>query len=337
MSHHLDRLESIAVKATVPRKILVTLLTGGIAYLITSLAQKSQIWAVVLATFIGGVALVVQFLMDFDSRLQIVELTQESRLHALHDVQRGHAIEMERLVREGFLKINEATELFGLVETSALRTDVVTQFVRNATQIEPTPPLVFDFAQAEIFRMSKFLKEVSAGEHVTYDGEDRDWLLGLTGHARSSIDATSLTTVDAAGAEYGAGGLYNSDLGHRYLEVQREAVQRGVTVRRVFVLDRFDASRYPNLNELCRIQRDIGIQVRILVAQDVSGLLRNSLFDFIVFDDVITYEVTPGSRLEDHSGAPEMLNTHLILGEDRVQQRIRRFRDIWESATDFKD
>jgi hypothetical protein len=335
--HHNGRVESIAVKSTVPRKIVVTLIPGGVAYLITSLAQQSQIWAVILATFIGGVALVVQFLMDFDSRLQIVELTQESRLHALHDVQRGHAIEMERLVRNGFLKINEATELFGLVETSALRTDVVTQFVRNATQIEPAPPLVFDFAQAEIFRISKFLKELSAGEHVTYDGEDRDWLLGLVAHARDSIDATSLTTVDAAGAEYGAGGLYNSDLGHRYLEVQREAVQRGVTVRRVFVLNRFESGRYPNLNEICRIQRDIGIQVRILSAQEMSGLLRNSLFDFIVFDNVISYEVVPGSRLEDHNGAPDMLNTHLILGEDRVQQRVRKFRDIWDSAVDFKD
>ncbi|GAA5195302.1 hypothetical protein GCM10023322_61740 [Rugosimonospora acidiphila] len=331
----IGRPEAVTVKSTVPRKIVITLVTSGVAYLITALVQASQIWPVVLATFIGGVAVVVQFLVDFDARLQTVELSQESRLHALHDVQQGHTVEMERLVRNGFLKINEATELFGLVETSALRTDVVTQFVRNATRIDPEPSLLFDFAQAEIYRMSKFLKELSTGEHVSYDGEDRDWLLGLARHARTSIDATSLTTVDAS-AESGSGGLWNSDLGARYLEVQREAIARGVKVRRVFILNRSGPSRYPNLPEICRIQHDLGIQVRILFAQEISGLLRNSLFDFIIFDDVLSYEVTPGSRLESQDHAV-LLGTHLILGRDRVEERTRRFNNLWESATAFED
>jgi hypothetical protein len=333
----LDPTDAVAAKYAVPRKILVTTATGGVAYLITALVQQAQIYAVILATFIGGVALVVQFLMDFDARLQVIELTQETRLKAMQELQRGHSAEMERLVREGFEKINEATELFGLVETSAMRTDVVTQFVRNSTQIKPVPPLVFDFAQAEIFRMSKFLKEVGTGEHVTYDGEDRDWLLGLARHSRTSIDATSLTTVDARGSDYAGGGLWTSDLGHRYLEIQREAIRRGVKVRRVFVLNRFEPSRYPNLSEICRMQRDLGIEVRIIAAQEISGLLRNSLFDFIIFDNVVSYETSPGSRLEETDGAARMLNTHLILGEDRVMERVRRFRDVWESAIDFQD
>jgi hypothetical protein len=331
----LDRLApAVTVKSTVPRKILLTVLTSGVVYLVTALAQRSQIWAVILATFIGGVALVVQFLIDFDGRLQSIEATQETRLDALQNIQRRHADEMERLVREGFLKINEATELFGLVETSALRTDVVTQFVRNSTQIEPEPALIFGFAQGEIFRISKFLKEIATGENVRYDGEDRDWLLGLTSHAGTSINATSLTTVDSSGSDYSEGGLWDSDLGHRYLEVQREAIHRGVRVRRVFIVNRFEPTRYPNLREICRMQQGIGIEVRIIAAQKTSGLLRNSLFDFIVFDGVISYEVTPSSRLED--GSPGMMSTHLILGE-RVKERIRRFQDLWESAVDFQD
>jgi hypothetical protein len=67
---------------------------------------------------------------------------------------------------------------------------------------------------------------VSRGGYVAYDGEDRDWLLGLTRHAQSSIDTTSLMAVDASGGGFGEGGLWSSDLGRRYLEVQREAVQR---------------------------------------------------------------------------------------------------------------
>jgi len=340
--------ETDEAKSTVLRKILVTAGSAALTYIAsTFFARPDQIWSVTLAIVIGGVVLVIQLLHEFDSRLhgleasqevrlQAMEETQYHRLQALEDSQQRHAREIERVVGEGFIKINEATELFGLVEASALRTDVVTQFVKHSTQIGPAPPLIFDFAQAEIARMSEFLKDVSQGGDVAHDGEDRDWLLGLTRHAQSSIDATSLTAVDAGNRGFGDGGLWSSDLGQRYLEEQRDAVRRGVTIRRVFILDRPDIADDPGLREVCRIQTELGISVRVLDPSAIPSIHTTSLFDFILFDDVVSYEVTPAVRIADRSG-PIVVNTRLVLPDARVKERAQRFRDLWAAAREFTE
>jgi hypothetical protein len=315
------------------RRIVLTLVPSAIAYAVTTLFQQDQIWAIMLATFIGGVALVVQFLAEFDDRLRGVEIEHAGRVHALEESQRRHAAEIESVVRHGFTKVNDATRLFSLVEASALRTEVVTQFVKHSTQIGPAPALIFDLAQAEIGRMSDFLREVATGGDVTYEGEDRDWLIGLTRHARSTIDATSLTTVDGGGTGYGDG-LWTSDLGHRYLEVQRDAVQRGVVIRRVFVLDRRVSAPDSGLQEICRIHRELGINVRILDPAALPTVGRNQLFDFILFDGSVSYEVSTGSRIED-TMSPIVVNTRLVLGEQRLRQRTARFAVLWEAAKEF--
>jgi hypothetical protein len=304
---------------------VVTGATGLLAYLLTTIAPQTQIWAAMMAVFIGGVTLVVQFLMDSDKSIQRVETSQEV-----------HAASIERLVRDGFSKINEATQLFGLIEASAVRTEVVTQLVWHSTQIGPAvPALISNFAQAEIARMSEFLKELSRGGDVTYDGEDRDWLLALTRSSRNTIDATSLTTVDAGATGLIDGGLWTSDLGQQYLEAQRDAIERGVTVRRVFILDRGPGlPDNPGLREVCASHRDLGINVRVLNAAAIPATRRASLFDFILFDDVVSYEVTPASRIED-TMLPSVVNTRLVLRDLRVKERIQRFRDLWQSADEF--
>jgi Family of unknown function (DUF6879) len=305
------------------RKVLVTTFTGGLAYLITNAAQDEQIWSITLSSFIGSVVLVIQFLIDFESRLAAVE-----------EAHNRHASTMERLVNDGFSKINEATELFGLVEASALRTDVVIQLVRHSVQIKPTsPPLVFDFAQAEIFRMAEFLKELSGGAEVTYDGEDRDWLLALARNTRSSIDATSFST-SGSGKGVVDEGLWNSDLGQRYLEAQRDAVDRGVTIRRLFIMDSPGLSNDPEVLRACLAQKEIGVEVRILHPSAVPAKRRTQLLDFIVFDNVVCYELTSTPRI-GRDTSTVIANTRLVLTPHRVAERAQGFKDLWASAQDF--
>ncbi len=316
--------DRLPVRSTVPRKILVTGTTGLLAFLITTLARQDTIWAIVMATFIGGVTLVVQFLIDFDKSMQRVEIGQEQ-----------HAESIERLVREGFANINKATQLFGLIEASAVHTELVTQLVWHSTQIGPgMPSLISSFAQAEIARMSDFLKELTRGGDVTYDGEDRDWLLSLTRSASRTIDATSLTTVDAGATGFVDGGLWTSDLGQQYLEAQRDAIERGVVIRRVFIVDRRELVSDPGLRDVVRTHQAVGINVRVLAPGAIPPTRRASLFDFILFDDVMSYEVTPASRIED-SMTPSVVHTRLVLRDLRVKERIQRFRDLWESAQEF--
>jgi hypothetical protein len=334
------------------------LLAFGISTLIDSHVGTSVIVGVAVSAFVGGVAFITQFLMEVDERLDTVGRglqNLESRYARLEGSYVEHVAKLEgsyaehvaklegsytehvdatsKLIRDEFTKINDATKLFGLVEASALKTDAMTQLVKNSTSIpQGTPPLVFDFAQGEIARLSGYLKELGQGGDVTYEGEDRDWLLGLTKVATSTIDATSLTTVDAGGRGFVDGGLWSSDLGHHYLEAQREAIRRGVQIRRIFILDRPDLQNDADLTSILNDHVAIGVNVRILRPIEVIPAWRAALFDFIVIDGALSYQPTAASRTNEQ-GRPVIITTTLVTNGTRVQERIERFKDLWDSAS----
>ncbi|WP_432833791.1 DUF6879 family protein [Dactylosporangium sp. CA-092794] len=310
---------------------------GVFAYLLTNVwiehIDEKQIWVITLSLLLGGMVFLTQFLHESDGRMGALERAEARHASVVEGLVDDRLTRISDEVKHGFTKINEATELFGLVEASALRTDAMTQLVRHATQIPAdAPPLVLQFAQAEIGRTSEFLKELSEGGNVTYEGEDREWMLTLARTCRRSIDATSLTTVDARGGGFVDGGLWSSDLGQRYLEIQRDAIQRGVKVRRVFIMDRATLVGDPTFLEICKLQHDLGIEVRVLDTTAIPGTRRSSLFDFILFDDTISYEMTPASSI-DGSVRPAIVNTRLELRAARVRDRIDRFRDLWHHAS----
>ncbi|MFC4535467.1 hypothetical protein [Sphaerisporangium dianthi] len=310
---------SAEVTSKALRKIIVTVLTGSITFGLTNIIVDQPIYSVILSTFLGGVVYVIQYLVEVDTQLQ-----------AVRDEQRRHHGTIEALVRSGFSRISEATELFGLVESSAFRTDVVTQLVRNATQLGPeTPELIHDFAQAEIERMSRFFRELGEG-NVIHEGEDREWLLGLATNTRSSIDAISLTTVDAGSSDV-EGGFWVTDLGQRYLRIQRDLVQRGVRVRRIFILDRSDRLQAEVFRRQYHWQEEISIDVRVLELLTIPTALRSSIFDFIIFDDAVSYEVTPTSWVGDNLGSL-IVNTRLVLDDPHIADRKKTFEELWELA-----
>jgi hypothetical protein len=303
-------------------KVVVSFGVGAIAYWLTELTGQEQIWSLTMSLFIGGVTLVVQLLMEFEARLARLEIAKAR-----------HSAQIESMVEEGFAKISEATELFSLIETSALRADVVTQLVRHATLIEPAiHPLVSRFAQAQVGRLSDVLKELGEGGILLYEGEDRDWLLTLVREVQSTIDATSVTTVDArGGGGYVDSGFWSTDLGLRYLAEQREAVGRGVRIRRLFIVEGEDGADDAGLAEICESQQAIGIDVRVLRADAIPPTLRNFTYDFILFDGVVGYETRPASLIEDR-GQPTILQTRLDLRGGQVVTQLRRFEELWATA-----
>lgn len=305
----------------VARRIFLALLIGGTAFLITNTTSQPLTWQLTTSLLIGGITLIAQFMIDFGNHLEKVEEKQED-----------HAIEMRSLIEDGFARTNKATELFQAVEASALQTDAVIQLVRHSTQITPTsPPLLYEFAQLQIDQMSEFLKELSGGGVVEHDGEDVDWILGLTLRAKQSIDATSLSAVDAGGKGFD-GGLWTSDFGRRYLKLQGEAMSRGVAIRRVFVIDRPKQTSEAEFLRIYQQHKSLGIQVRVL---DRSKVPDSSLFDFIVFDGVLSYEATPALPTED-SIRPTIVKTHLMLHSKRVKERMQRFEDLWALAHELE-
>jgi len=309
--------DMVVAPSTVSRKIFYTAASGVLTFLITNALEQSLATSVILSILIGGIALLARFLVDFDRRLAVVEA-----------LARSSQVRMEKLVGDAFSKINDATELFRSIEASALQTDLVTQLVRHSTGItQSSPKLIYRFVRSEIGEMSEFLKEMAEGGDVTYYGEDRDWLLGLTRHASESIDAISLASVDR--------GLWMSEIGQRYLEAQRQAVEEnGVTIRRIFLLDTPEMASQPDIRWACQEQRKFGIHVRVLDRAGIPPMLRVQVLDFILFDRVLSYETTPASAVTE-TERPAVAETRLVLRDSRVTERIQVFRLLWEAARDI--
>jgi hypothetical protein len=289
-------------------------------------AEGETLLAIGTSVFVSGVAFVVQFLVDVEGRVD--QLTES--MAGVGEKYEEHSKTSEENIRLQFEKINAATELFGAVEASALRIDATTQLVRDATAaVRSSSALVSKFAQGEIGRLASYLEALGQGADVPYDGEDRDWLLGLTKAASSSIDATSLTTVDAGGRGFMDGGLWNSDLGHKYLQEQHAAVRRGVKIRRIFIFDRPEFQHDKDLLNILRRHVAVGVEVRTLA----PGLDRYSFIDFIVLDSELVYQSQPESRLGD--SRPIIATTTLVTKPDRVLKRIQQYNELWESATEY--
>jgi len=298
----------------VVRTALLTIATGGTTFLITNGLNQPQAICIMLSILIGGIALMVRFLVDF-----------EKRLHAVEKLEKDGMADMKRLVGDAFSEISEATALFGLIEASALQTDLVTQLVRNSTQISPnSPPIVYQFVQAKIKETSEFLKQMAEGGTVTYYGEDRDWLLGLTRNAVESVDAISLAAVDHD--------LWYSEIGQRYLDAQRRAARSGKRVRRIFVLDESGMEHDPALRRAYQEQRDMLIDVRLLDRTSVPTPLQVQVRDLIVFDDTLAYETTPTTADPRQAQVAE---TRLVLTESRVKECAQLFRELWEVSREL--
>jgi hypothetical protein len=297
--------------SSVLRTAVLTIITGGITFGITNGLDQPQFICIILSILIGGFVLVVRFLVDFESRLAAVERLQKEGI-----------AEMQQLVGHAFREISEATELFGLVEASALQTDMVTQLVRNSTQISPnSPQIVYRFVQSKIKDTSDFIKQLAEGGTVTYYGEDRDWLLGLTRTAMSSIDAISLAATDHD--------LWRSEIGQRYLDAQRRAARDGRRVRRIFVLDKPEMEREPELRQAYEEQQRMQIEVRLLDRSSVPFPLQVQVRDLILFDDILAYETTPTTTDPRYAQVAE---TRLVLTEARVKECSQLFRELWDAS-----
>jgi hypothetical protein len=208
-----------------------------------------------------------------------------------------------------------------------LQTDLVTQLVRNSTRITPSsPPIVYQFVQSKIKETSDFLKALADGETVTYYGEDRDWLLGLTRNATESIDAVSLAAADHD--------LWQSEIGQRYLDAQRRAARAGRRVRRIFVLDRPEAEHDPAFRRAYEEQRRMMIEVRLLDRSAVPVPLQIQVRDLIVFDDALAYETTPTTSDPEQAQVAE---TRLVLTSSRVKECSQLFRELWDISRELNE
>ena len=236
------------------------------------------------------------------------------------------------LVATGFAQIGRLAELSAKMERSSLGPALLAEFLETASQIDgQVNPLLQRVARQEVERVTAFARQLQVGAEIAYDGEDRDWLLALTQEAQASIDAISLSTVDA-GVLGLDGGLWTSDLGNRYLDDQRKAIARKVRIRRIFVVEDENMARDDSVYRITQMQRDAGVQVRMLDHQLIPGYLQSMIFDFIIFDGAVSYETTPATSITSKRTRPGILRTRLAPEPTRVRDLEQRFEQLWELA-----
>jgi hypothetical protein len=230
-------------------------------------------------------------------------------------------------------KIDRSAELSAMMEQSTLETALLTEFVETAGQMTDVKvsPLLQRLARRQVERVTSFMRQLPVGSEIGYDGEDRDWLLGLTQEAENSIDAISLSTVDA-GMRGFDGGLWTSDLGTRYLDLQREAIARQVRIRRIFVFQSEDLARDETFLRITQMQRDVGVDVRMLDHQLIPDYLQSMIFDFIVFDGVVSYEITPATTFNAGQTRAAIVRTLLALMPARIRDLEDQFEQLWVAA-----
>ena len=290
-------------------KLGIPLLLGLITIVSASVSGMNSQDSLQLGALVIGVFMLAMFLIDFEVRL----------LNLGEDLDRG------------LTKLDKSIELADLAERSALGTELLTEFMDVAGKTdENVNPLLLRMAQREIKRVTHFVQELPGGREIAYDGEDREWLLGLTQDTERSVDAISLSTVDA-GMRGFDGGLWTSDLGTRYLELQREAVARGIVIRRIFVFESNDLVGDETFLNITKIQRDVGVDVRMLDHQLIPEWIRSMIFDFIIFDGAVSYETTPATTFNAGT-RPAIVRTLLAPMADRLDELQSRFEQLWEAA-----
>jgi hypothetical protein len=191
-------------------------------------------------------------------------------------------------------------------------------------------PLARAVADSELERLSQTLRALAAGSELFYDGEDRELLLALARECSSSILATAWATASGHGVGFESG-FWLNDLGGRYLALQRDAVRRGVTIKRLFIYDTPELIGSAASDEILALHRDAGVEVRTMSGGLVSP--DGAVADFIVFDEQISYETVPVGQADGGPG-PWLLTTRLVMDEGTVRDRLNRYNELWEQAVE---
>ncbi|MGV9993383.1 hypothetical protein [Streptomyces sp. NPDC003374] len=285
-------------------KTLVTIVVGTVAYVITNMINQSQdeLWKLAMSVVIGGAALIVQYMVDFEQRLASVETGQRTHTQRILD---------------DFTRVDEVGGLLKGLDESGMSAEDVTRLVRSATQVGlQGPPIVKAFTRAEIASLSSVLAALT-GMTAVWERDNIEWLIRLTGCARKTIDATS-SSVDRA--------FWNTDPAGHYMDAQRAVMrEHDVRIRLLFIVE---AGEQPDdLDALCEQQRARGIEVRVLLLSASLARAIGATRDVVIFDDELFLEFVPDVR-------QRYVKTSLDADAGRVGEQVRRFDDLWAAAAE---
>jgi hypothetical protein len=311
----------------VVRKFIAAGITGAAAFLVTNVTRQPTFPGLVLSLLVGGMVLLVQFLYELERR----QLAVEAAVDSLRQEGGAAADRVRAVLRAEIRKIGDATLLHQRLEQTPHGLDLITRIADGLDG--GTPSLAMRVARAEVSAAVDFLDAVSRSGEAIAEGEDRDWLTALTRLSGRSIDAITHAS-ESADAAFSDDGLWDTEIGNHYLELQRDAIRRGVQVRRLFVVPNDHTAEHPDLLALARQHRATGITVRTLSITDLLPSQRHHIPDVVIFDEEVSYQLTAATRL-DPALPRYFVNTRFTVQPDLVGGRLQLFRDLWDAGREL--
>lgn len=279
-------------------------------------------------SYVGGMspgnALELATVIAFGAALMLLIIDIEKRMSGL-------TRRLDQRLAKADQSADQSADLAAIMTDSVFDAPLLMKFLEATGKVDSRiTPLMQCLAQRQLETLTWFIQRLSVVGEVSHEGEDREWMLGLTNDAQHTIDGISLTTVDA-GTRGFDGGLWTSDLGTRYLEYQREAIDRGVRIRRIFIFENAELAANETFQKITKRQRDIGVEVRMLDQQLIPEALQPLIFDVIIFDEALSYETTPATAFAGNV-RPAIVRTTLDPKPDRVRKLQDQFERLWVAA-----
>jgi hypothetical protein len=317
------------------RKIFITCVAGGGTYVVTTVFDQQEMLALMLSAFVGGVTLVVQFLREVEARQGSVD----HNLTAFGRRQEDLSSQLDVSVKTRLDNFNRTNAHLARIDAGPLEREPVVELLKHIADLGTSAPtLAHRLAEAEISNASTFIKGLGAGHPVTYEGDNWSWIYTLTNAVEHSIDATSYSARGDSEQGLLDDDMWLSALGQRYIEMQARAIQRGVTIRRIFVLETPQLAQQPVLRRICDQQHGIGIEVGLIDAATASIVAPGSKefpghIPLIMFDHQISLDFTT-SRFP--SEIPGFIKTTMVLNPYDVRARPAMINRLWESAKKYE-
>ncbi|MFF5494413.1 DUF6879 family protein [Streptomyces aquilus] len=291
-------------------KILVTVVVSMVAYVLTNLVNQSgdELWKIAVAVVIGGSALIVQYMVDFEQRLGTLETAHTER---------------SRRLEEHFDQLSDAAALLSDLDDAGMSTSDAKRLIKNLRRVgRQGPEIVKAFARSEVESLASVVTDLT-GMSAHWPRDNNEWLIRLTQCAQRTIDATS-SSVDQR--------FWGTDSAGPYLDAQTEAMgARRVTIRRLFMVKESEANApevMARFTRLCQAQLSVGITVRYLVLPPSpveQPHPRPASRDVVIFDTDLYLEFEP-----DQLGVN--VKTTLDAQRERVNRQVRWFNALWARA-----
>ena len=145
--------------------------------------------------------------------------------------------------------------------------------------------LLIDHAHSQLEEVIENLGTVASGR-VKLDFWHSDLLVKAIEQSQNRILAVSPVDIDEE--------WWNSSIGKKYLDAHREAINRGVSITRIFLIEELTQS----IKNIMDQQVDIGISISYISVNELPVELQDA---FVIFDDHYLHRTISEQKGDQHN------------------------------------